>query len=223
MDDLKTNAVLSFVRFDLINKEFEREFNIHFDEHIRELVLREGFCRAWRTREARRSWNIGLLEQEFNQIYQIDYPARFSHSNPGIGMPPASEKEPWRRDLGGWGRIFYRIASRIEKDERQGRYWARYEFGMLGDAAQPDRAALSAWMTSVCDLPGVHRGWLLDYLPDSNQVAGAPAANAMVLLEVDAPENIFDPSLAEDRVVWQGSPLVGRHFAHLLLSATDFS
>lgn len=221
MNDLQTNAILSVVKFDLINKEFGAEFNAYFDDHIRELVLREGFIRAWRTREARRSYNTGLLEQEFNQIYQIDTPNRFSHSNPANGMPPATEKEPWRRDLGGWGRVFFSIVAREEKDARQGLYWARYEFdGQPGGAT---REAALAHLKKVLALPGVHRGWLLEHLSSAHQVAGDPAAKTQLLLEVDAPENLVDPSLAgEDRIAWSGpGGLVGRHFAHLLLSATD--
>jgi hypothetical protein len=227
MNDLDKHAVLAVVKFDLFMKEFEREFMDYFDDHIRELVLREGFVRSWRTREARRSWNLGLLEQEFCQIYQVDAASRFSHSNPANGMPPATEMEPWRRDLGGWGRVFYRIASRLEKDPRQGCYWARYEFNAPPNAGEQLHGAASAHLQKVLELPGVHRGWLLDHLSSPHQVAGAPAAPTMLLFEVDAPENIFDPSLGEDRIAWNSkagsadASLVGRHFAHLLLAATD--
>lgn len=222
MSDLQTNAILSVVKFDLLNKEFGAEFNAYFDDHIRELVLREGFIRAWRTREARGSFNSGLLEQEFNQIYQIDTPNRFSHSNPANGMPPATEKEPWRRDLGGWGRVFFSIVAREEKDARQGRYWARYEIG--GEASPALREAAAQHLRQLLALPGVHRGWLLEHLASPYQVAGDPAARTQLLLEVDAPENVVDPSLGtgEDRIAWSGpGGIVGRHFAHLLLAVTD--
>ena len=122
MDDLKQHSIWSIVKFDLIGKEFEHEFMVYFDDHIRELVLREGFVRSWRTREARRSWNTGLLEQEFCQIYQIDDAERFKGSTPQRPLAPASEKEPWRRDLSNWGRAFYRVVERREKDNRTGRY-----------------------------------------------------------------------------------------------------
>jgi hypothetical protein len=38
MVDIKAFPYLCFVRFDLVHKEFDRQFNIHFDEHIHELA-----------------------------------------------------------------------------------------------------------------------------------------------------------------------------------------
>lgn len=229
MNDLQRYPVWSVVKFDLIGKEFEREFNAHFDEHIQELAEREGFCRAWRTREARRSWNLGLLEQEFCQIYQIDEPTRFRTSMPNRGTAPATEKEPWRRDLSGWGRVFYRVLLREEKDDRQGRYWARYEVDFKGSAAQEGafKRELGDYVRQVSAQTGVHRGWLLEQLPHELQVDKDPVARHMAMFEIDAPESIFDPSLGQDRLSWPGkaagveAPLVGRHFAHLLLMVTD--
>lgn len=39
MVDIKAFPYLGFVRFDLTNKEFDRQFNIHFDDHIQELAV----------------------------------------------------------------------------------------------------------------------------------------------------------------------------------------
>jgi hypothetical protein len=42
----------------------------------------------------------------------------------------------------------------------------------------------------------------------------------MNLCEADAPENLFDPSLREDRLPLKaGQEFAGRHFARLLLKA----
>jgi len=229
MDDLKQFSIWSVVKFDLIGKEFEPDFMTYFDDHIRELVLREGFVRAWRTREARRSYNTGLLEQEFCQIYQIDEPERFSGSNPKRPLAPATEKEPWRRDLSNWGRVFYRVQMRKDNDERAGRYWARYEFDFPGKKGKlPDfRRSLGNYISRVAEQTGVHRAWQLEYVPHKLQVDKDPAAKHIALFEIDAPENIFDPSLNADRVAWPGKaggktvPLVARHFSHLLLTVDD--
>jgi hypothetical protein len=42
MVDIQAFPYLCFVRFDLPTKEFDREFNIHFDDHIQELANRPG-------------------------------------------------------------------------------------------------------------------------------------------------------------------------------------
>jgi len=123
MVDIKAFPYLCFVRFDLVNKEFDRQFNIHFDDHIQELADKPGYSTAWRTRELRGGWyndNEGAMEQEYQQIYAISDPALFK-SFPQNPPPPVMEKEPWRRDLGNWGRVFYRVLSLIEKDARAGR------------------------------------------------------------------------------------------------------
>lgn len=229
--DLKPFPVWSVVKFDLIGKEFEPEFMTYFDDHIRELVLRDGFVRSWRTREARRSYNTGLLEQEFCQIYQIDRADRFSGSSPKRGMAPASEKEPWRRDLSNWGRVFYQVQMRKENDGRAGRYWARYEIDFAGKKADLPafRRSLANYVRRVAEQAGVHRAWQLEHLPDEWQVDKDPAARHIALFEVDAPENLFDPSLNADRVAWPGkaagkpAPLVARHFSHLLLTVDDLA
>jgi hypothetical protein len=42
----------------------------------------------------------------------------------------------------------------------------------------------------------------------------------MYLYEADAPENVFDPSLGEERLPLEaGQEFAGRHFARLLLKA----
>ena len=42
----------------------------------------------------------------------------------------------------------------------------------------------------------------------------------MNLYEIDAPENLYDPSLGEERLLPQaGQSFAGRHFARLLLKA----
>ena len=46
------------------------------------------------------------------------------------------EKEPWRRDIGNWGRVFYRALSLIEKDPRAGGCWARCESNFRGTVAE---------------------------------------------------------------------------------------
>ena len=43
MVNTKAFPYLCFVRFDLVNKEFDRQFNIHFDDHIQELADRPGY------------------------------------------------------------------------------------------------------------------------------------------------------------------------------------
>ena len=113
MVDIKAFPYLCFVRFDLVHKEFDRQFNIHFDDHIQELADRPGYSTAWRTRELRGGPfhdSEGVMEQEYQQIYAISDPGLFK-SFPQDPPPPVMEKEPWRRDLGNWGRVFYRVLS----------------------------------------------------------------------------------------------------------------
>ena len=77
MVDIKAFPYLCFVRFDLVHKEFDREFNIHFDDHIQELADRPGYSTAWRTRELRGGPfhdSEGVIEQEYQQIYAIEDP-----------------------------------------------------------------------------------------------------------------------------------------------------
>ena len=125
MVDIKAFPYLCFVRFDLVNKEFDRPFNIHFDDHIQELADKPGYSTAWRTQELRGSDNEGVMEQEYQQIYAISDPGLFK-SFPQNPPPPVMEKEPWRRDIGNWGRVFYRVLSVLEKDPRAGRHFARW-------------------------------------------------------------------------------------------------
>src|SRR4029078_2099953 len=124
MVDIERFPYLCFVRFDLINKEFDSGFNRYFDEHIQELPDKRGYSTAWRTKELRGSDNDGVMEQEYQQIYAITDPALFK-SFPQDPPPPVMEKEPWRRDMGNWGRVFYRVLSMVEKDTRAGRSWGR--------------------------------------------------------------------------------------------------
>jgi hypothetical protein len=219
--DIKAFPYMCFVRFDLPNKEFDREFNVHFDAHIQELADRPGYSTAWRTREMRGADNEGVMEQEYQQIYAITDPALFK-SFPQDPPPPVMESEPWRRDLRNWGRVFYRVLSVAEKDVRAGRCWARCESRFRGAAAEENRfqAESAQHMKGVLELPGVHRAWQLKHALHPAQIGSDPVGTYMNLYEVDAPENLFDPSLGEDRLPMQvGQESVGRHFARLLLKA----
>ena len=220
MVDINAFPYLCFVRFDLPVKEFDREFNIHFDDHIQELADRPGYSTAWRTKELRGSDNAGVMEQEYQQIYAINDPALFKSfpQNP----PPVTEKEPWRRDLQNWGRVFYRVLSLTEKDPRAGRCWARCESVFRGTPAEETRFQNEATrhLRRVLELPGIHRAWQLAHAPHPAQIGPDPVGNYMQLYEVDAPENLFDPSLGEERLPLKaGQELAGRHFARLLLKA----
>jgi hypothetical protein len=121
MVDIKAYPYLCFVSFDLVEKEFDRQFNLHFDDHIQELADRPGSSTTWRTRELRGADNKGVMEQEYQQIYAINDPGLFK-SFPQDPPPPVMESEPWRRDIiRNWGRVFYRVLSLREKDARAGR------------------------------------------------------------------------------------------------------
>ncbi len=225
MADIKAFPYLGFVRFDLTNKAFDRQFNIHFDDHIQELANKPGYSTSWRTQEMRSvetfNYNAGLLEQEYMQIYSIREPGVFS-SFPSNPPPPVMEKERWRRDLGNWGRVFYRVLGLTEKDNRAGRFWARmeYHFKGTGDAEAKFQADTAQHLKRVLELPGVHRIWQLQHAPAPAQIGVDPAARYMNLLELDAPENLFDPSLNEDRLPLNaGQEFAGRHFTRLLLKA----
>jgi len=221
MFDIKTFPYLCFVRFDLPNKEFDREFNIHFDDHIQELADRPGYSTAWRTRELRGSDNEGVMEQEYQQIYAISDPALFK-SFPQDPPAPVMEKEPWRRDLRNWGRVFFRVVAAVEKDTRAGRCWARCETNYRGTPEEESRfrAASAQHLKRVLELPGVHRAWQLEHAPHAAQIGANPIGKYMQLYEADAHENLFDPSLGEDRVpLTAGQEFAGRHFAKLLLKA----
>ena len=221
MVDIKAFPYLCFVRFDLTNKEFDRRFNIHFDDHIQELADKPGYATAWRTRELRDSDNEGVMEQEYQQVYAISDPGLFK-SFPQNPPPPVMEKEPWRRDIGNWGRVFYRVLSLTEKDNRAGRCWARYESNFRG--AAPDetqfQSANAQHVKQVLALPGIHRAWQLQHAPHTAQIGSDPMGKYMNMFEVDGPENLFDPSLGEDRLPLKaGQEFAGRHFARLLLKA----
>ena len=221
MIDIETYPYLCFVRFDLPNKEFDREFNRHYDEHIQELADKPGYSTAWRTRELRGGDNEGVMEQEYQQIYAIEDPALFK-SFPQNPPPPVSEKEPWRRDLCNWGRVFYRVLHLDEKDTRSGLYWARCEFNVRGAAADERefQTKLGQHIKDVLALPGVHRAWQLQHAPHAAQIGPDPSGKYLALYEIDAPENIFDPSLDEDRVPLKaGQEFAGRHFARVLRKA----
>ena len=223
MVDIKAFPYLCFVRFDLVNKEFDRQFNIHFDAHIQELADKPGYSTAWRTRELRGgdNYNEGVMEQEYQQIYAISDPGLFK-SFPQTPPAPVMEKEPWRRDLGNWGRVFYRVLSLLEKDTRAGCCWARCENNFHGTAAEESRSqsANAQHLKRVLELPGIHRAWQLQHAPHPAQIGPDPAGNYMNIYEADAPENLFDPSLGEDRLALAaGQEFAGRHFARLLLKA----
>ena len=221
MVDIKAFPYLCFVRFDLVNKEFDRQFNIHFDAHIQELADKPGYSTAWRTRELRGGDNAGVMEQEYQQIYAISDPGLFK-SFPQNPPAPVMEKEPWRRDLGNWGRVFYRLLSLLEKDTRAGRCWARCENNFRGTAVEDSRfqSATAQHLKRVLELPGIHRAWQLQHAPHPAQIGPDPAGNYMNMVEADAPENLFDPSLGEDRLpLSAGQEFAGRHFARLLLKA----
>jgi hypothetical protein len=222
MVDIEAFPYLCFVRFDLVHKEFDREFNRHFDAHIQELADRPGYSTAWRTRELRGNDNAGVLEQEYQQIYAIADPALFK-SFPQDPPPPVPESEPWRRDLSNWGRVFYRVLSLAEKDARAGRCWARCEFNIRGTDAEHARfqsTGAQHLRAAVDALPGVHRGWQLRHAIHPAQIGADPVGTYMHLYELDAPENLFDPSLGADRIALAaGQELAGRHFARLLLKA----
>ena len=221
MVDIKAFPYLCFVRFDLPNKEFDREFNIHFDDHIQELANRPGYSTAWRTRELRGPDNHGVMEQEYQQIYAISDPALFK-SFPQDPPPPVMENEPWRRDLRNWGRVFYRVLALVEKDPRGGRCWARCEMNVQTPAGEPTRfqSDVAQHVRRVTELPGIHRAWQLEHAPHPAQIGPNPVGRYMNLYEIDAPENLFDPSLGEDRIPFKASHEgAGRHFARLLLKA----
>jgi len=219
--DIQAFPYLCFVRFDLPNKEFDRQFNRYYDAHIQELADKPGYSTAWRTQELRGADNQGVMEQEYQQIYAINDPALFK-SFPQNPPPPVMESEPWRRDLGNWGRVFYRVLSSIEKDSRSGRCWARCESLFRGTAEEQTRFQLESaqHLKRVLELPGVHRAWQLQHAPHAAQIGRDPVGNYMNLFELDAPENLFDPSLGEDRLpLTAGQEFGGRHFARLLLKA----
>jgi hypothetical protein len=219
--DVEAFPYLCFVRFDLSNKEFEREFNVHYDEHIQELADRPGYSTAWRTKELRSSDNAGVMEQEYQQIYAITDPGLFK-SFPQNPPPPAMEKEPWRRDIVNWGRVFYRVLALRENDPRAGRCWSRCESNFRGTGTEETRfeAASAQHLRRVLELPGIHRAWQLKHVPHPAQIGPDPAGNYMDLYEADAPENLFDPSLGEDRLPFNaGQEFAGRHFARLLRKA----
>ena len=221
MVDIQAFPYLCFVRFDLPNKEFDRQFNRHYDAHIQELADKPGYSTAWRTQELRGADNQGVMDQEYQQIYAISDPGLFK-SFPQNPPPPVMENEPWRRDLTNWGRVFYRVLSLVEKDPRAGRCWARCEGVFRGTGAEEKefQAKSAQHLQHVLELPGIHRAWQLQHAPHPAQIGSNPAGNYMNMYEADAPENLFDPSLGEERLPLNaGQEFAGRHFARLLLKA----
>jgi hypothetical protein len=161
------------------------------------------------------------MEQEYQQIYAITKPELFA-SFPSNPPPPVNEREPWRRDMSNWGRVFYKVLSHAEKDLRHGRCWARCDYNFTGtaDALARFKADSAAHLKRVLELPGVHRAWQLEHAPTPAQIAADPVGKFMLLYEIDAPENLYDPSLDEDRLPLNaGQQFAGRHFARLLLRA----
>ena len=72
----------------------------------------------------------------------------------------------------------------------------------------------------MLELPGIHRAWQLQHAPHPAQIGPDPVGVYMNLYEADAPENLFDPSLGEERLPFKaGQEFAGRHFARLLLKA----
>lgn len=220
MINIQAFPYMGFVRFDLLNKEFDREFNIYFDDHIQELANKPGYSTSWRTREWRGSYNAGLMEQEYQQIYAINDPNVFKSfpQNP----PPVTEDVPFRRDISNWGRVFYRVLNLVEKDSRMGRCWARCEYQVRGEAEDEAKflAASAQHLQRVLELPGVHRAWQMQHAPTPAQIGADPAGKFMLMYEIDAPENFFDPSLNEERLALKArQEFAGRHFARLLKKA----
>jgi hypothetical protein len=159
------------------------------------------------------------MEQEYQQIYAITDPGLFK-SFPQNPPPPVPESEPWRRDLANWGRVFYRVLSLVEKDPRGGRCWARCESNVRGSAADETSfvSESTRHLKQALELPGIHRAWQLQHAPHAAQIGPDPAGKYMQLYEADAPENLYDPSLREDRLPLKaGQAFAGRHFARLLL------
>lgn len=222
MVDIKTFPYLCFVRFDLPNKEFNRQFNIHFDDHIQELANKRGYSTAWRTKELRGAefnYNQGVMEQEYQQVYAISDPALFQSFPSNLALP-VMEKEPWRRDLANWGRVFYKALSMVEKDNRAGRCWARCEYHFRGADQDRFQSDSAQHLKRVLELPGIHRAWQLQHAPHASQIGADPTGKYLNMFEADAPENLFDPSLGEERLSLKaGQEFAGRHFARLLLKA----
>jgi hypothetical protein len=72
----------------------------------------------------------------------------------------------------------------------------------------------------VLELPDIHRAWQLQHFPRSSRIGANPVGKYVILYEVDAPENLFEPSLCQDRLPLKaGQEFSGRHFARLLLKA----
>ncbi len=212
---------LAFVKFDLICKEFERQYHEYFDEHVREWTLKDGCLHGWRTREFRAAPNEGLLEQEFWQIYHINNPHLFK---PQRTPPKPTEKNPWLRDRSNWGRVFYNVLSYGEKDKRLAKCWARFETNFSGTPGEESafRKDCAKHITRVLELPGIHRAWQLEYLPHELEIGDPAPARHMCLYEIDAPENIFDVGLGTEVLPfdsrWSAHQLTpaGRHFAQML-------
>ena len=67
---------------------------------------------------------------------------------------------------------------------------------------------------------GVTPVWQLRHAPHPAQIGRDPAGDYMLLYELDAPENLFDPSLGRERVpLAAGQASAGRHFARLIAKA----
>jgi hypothetical protein len=114
------------------------------------------------------------------------------------------------------------VLSLSEHDPRAGRCWARCEVSFRGADAERTRfeSAGAQHLRHVLEkLPGVHRAWQCRHAAHDAQIGPDPAGNYLFLYELDAPENLFDPSLGKDRLAFDGGENAGRHFARLLLKA----
>ena len=92
------------------------------------------------------------------------------------------------------------VISQVEKDPRAGRCWARVECNFKGDAAAFEAASAKFIDHTMNALPGVHRAWLMKHAPHAGQIGPDPVGQYLMMYELDAPENLFDPSLGQERL-----------------------
>ena len=95
MVDIKAFPYLCFVRFDLVHKEFDRQFNIHFDDHIQELADRPGYSTAWRTRELRggpHNDSDGVMEQETLYLTSLEAATSYTIQGDELRLGPSASQ-----------------------------------------------------------------------------------------------------------------------------------